>query len=158
MISSATDLSNDVFKNAVQGLVKIYFPEGILEQLGVQVLEQHMHQEKAPEENIQRMSEIFRSEMAHRATWMLSEYLDTPAKVESAMRATIAASARLHGDALGDDILSHVTSSLLRLKERALGNSTEWLADGDATLDTASSDNAEGLMKSRTGKSLHRHV
>jgi hypothetical protein len=96
--------------------------------------------------------------MAHRATWMLSEYLDTPAKVESAMRATIAASARLHGDALGDDILSHVTSSLLRLKERALGNSTEWLADGDATLDTASSDNAEGLMKSRTGKSLHRHV
>jgi hypothetical protein len=90
-----------------------------LDQLGIEVLQQHMREEKAPEENIQRMREAFCSEMAQRVTWMLAAYLDTPAKVKSAMRATIEASATLHGEALGDDILGEVTHSLLRLKEQA---------------------------------------
>jgi hypothetical protein len=72
-----------------------------------------MLQEKAPEENIQRMAEMLRTEMAQRVTWMLAEYLDTPAKVKSAMQATPAASASLHGEAIGDDVLGDVTNSLL---------------------------------------------
>ncbi len=99
-----------------------------------------MREEKAPEENIQRMSEIFRFEMGQRIVSMLAEYLDTPTKVDSAIRATIAASAKLHGDNLGKDILKHTTETLLRLKEKAPKHSTEWLANSDHVRDAASSD------------------
>ncbi|KAI4662149.1 uncharacterized protein J4E88_010939 [Alternaria novae-zelandiae] len=132
VISSATDLGNDLFKNAVQGLVRICFPEGILDQLGPQVLEQHMREEKAPERNIERMSEIFQSEMEQRMASMLAEHLDTAAKIDSVMRTVLSASARAHGDKLGEDILGYVTDSLLKLKAKASEHSTEWLASGDA--------------------------
>jgi hypothetical protein len=113
-----------------------------LDQLGIEVLQQHMREEKTPKENIQRMREAFRSEMAQRVTWMLAAYLDTPAKVRSAMRATIEASATLHGEAPGDGILGEVTHSLLRLKEQAPEGSTEWLANGEVRQDTYGSDEA----------------
>ena len=132
VISSATDLGDDLFKNAVQGLVRICFPEGILDQLGPQVLEQHMREEKAPEKNIERMSEIFRSEMTKHVVPMLAGTLDTAAKVDSVLRTLLSASARVHEDKLGDDILGYVTASLLKLKEKASEHSTEWLAGGGA--------------------------
>jgi hypothetical protein len=91
------------------------------------------------------MSEVFRSKMAQRVTWMLAEYLDTPVKVASAMRATLAASSSLHGQALGNDVLGHATSSSLRLEERAPENSTEWFAYGDGSLDGASSNEASAF-------------
>ena len=140
VISAATDLADDLFKNAVQGLVRICFPDGILDQLGLHVLEQHMREENAPIDNIQRMSEIFKSEMIQRLTSMLAEHLDTPPKVDLAVHATVAASARLHGEQkLGEDILSHVSATLLQLKARAPEDSTEWLASGDELHNTASS-------------------
>jgi len=140
VISSATDLGNDLFKNAVEGLVRICFPEGFLDQLGPQVLERHMREEHAPEENIRRMSEIFRNEMIQRVTCLLAESLDTPAKVESMMRATIAASAKLHRDDLGEDILGHIITRLLQVKAKASENSTEWLASSDDVQGSAGSD------------------
>lgn len=90
------DLENDVFKHTVQGLVRICFPGGLFDQLGPRVLEQHMREMKAPEENIGRISEIFRTEMTQRITFMLAEYLDMPAKFESITRALVVASAKLH--------------------------------------------------------------
>ncbi|KAI4653107.1 uncharacterized protein J4E79_008620 [Alternaria viburni] len=132
VISSATDLGNDLFKNAVQGLVRICFPEGILDQLGPQVLEQHMREEKAPEQNIERMGDLFRSEMAQRVASMIAGHLDTAAKVDSVLGTILFASARAHGDNLGEDILGYVTDSLLKLKVKASERSTEWLAGGDA--------------------------
>jgi hypothetical protein len=140
VISSAKDLGNDLFMSAVQGLVRICFPEGFLEQLGPQVLERHMREERAPEENIRRMSEIFRTQMSQRVACMLAEYLDTPARIESMMRATVATSARLHGDDLGEDILGYMITSLIQLKAKASGNSTEWLANSDDVRGLAGSD------------------
>jgi len=141
VISAATDLADDLFKNAVQGLVRICFPDGILDQLGLRVLEQHMREENAPLDNIQRMTEIFKSEMIQRLTSMLAEYLDTPTKVDLAVHATVAASARLHGEQkLGEDILSHVSATLLQLKSRAPEDSTEWSVGGNELHNTASSD------------------
>ena len=133
VISSATDLGNDLFKNAVQGLVRICFPEGILDQLGPQVLEQHMREEKAPEQNIQRMSEIFQAEMEQRMASMLAERLNTAAKVDSAVRTILSASARAHGDNLGKNILGYVTAGLINLSAKASGHSTQWLAGGGVT-------------------------
>lgn len=129
VISSSTDLDNDVFKKAVQGLVKICFPEGILEELGLTVLEQHMREDDAPEENVEKMTTIFRSEMVHRITWMLAEYLDRPAKVEAGVRSAVAASAKLHGDKLGDDILGDVMASLHALREKVPTDSTVRLSN-----------------------------
>jgi hypothetical protein len=68
-----------------------------------------MRQEKTPEENIHRMCEIFRAEMAQRVAWMLAQYVDTPAKVVAAVRDTVVACARLHGETVGEDVLGDVT-------------------------------------------------
>ncbi|KNG49213.1 vanillyl alcohol oxidase [Stemphylium lycopersici] len=111
VISSTKEVDEEVFKNAVQGLARICFPEGILDRLGEQ-----------------------------RISAMVAEHLDTPAKVTSTVQATITASARAHTESLGGNILDDVAASILRLKERAPDNSTEWLANGDTFLDASSGD------------------
>jgi hypothetical protein len=85
VISTTTNLHDGIFKEAVQGLVKICFPEGILDQLGTHMVEQHMKEEDAPAENIVKMTELFRSELVHRMTGML------------------AATSRLHAEVKDDD-------------------------------------------------------
>ncbi|KAI4681320.1 uncharacterized protein J4E84_007556 [Alternaria hordeiaustralica] len=140
VISSATDLSNDVFKNAVQGLVRMCFPEGILGQLGPEVLKQHMREEKAPEKNIRRMSEIFGNEMTMRMASMVAEDLDTAAKIDAVLKAMLSTSARAHGDKIGEDILDHVIASLFRMKAKAPKRSTEWLAQANVPQDNHSRD------------------
>ncbi|RYO45057.1 hypothetical protein AA0113_g10581 [Alternaria arborescens] len=127
VISSAKDLNNELFKNAVQGLVRICFPEGVLDQLGSQILEQHMREEMAPENNIRKMAEIFRTEMTQRVASLLAEHLDTVTKVETMVQATIVASVKLHGSDLGGDILGHMIASLLQLKAKASENPTDLL-------------------------------
>lgn len=131
VISSSTALHHDVFEQAVQGIVRICFPQGVLEELGIDILERHMRAENAPVENIAKMRDIFRAEMIHRITWMLSEYLDTPARVETSVQSIIAASARLHSDKIGSDVLGDVVASLNGLRARVPVNSTERLATND---------------------------
>tara|TARA_R110002003_G_scaffold384_4_gene19301 strand:+ start:41867 stop:43171 length:1305 start_codon:yes stop_codon:yes gene_type:complete len=111
VISSTKDLDNEVFRKAVQGLVKICFPSGVLEELGIDVLKQHMQEENAPAENIAKMTEVFRSEMIQRVACMLAAYLDTPAKVGAGVRSVIEASAEMHSQ-LGDDLRNVVKASL----------------------------------------------
>ena len=127
--ATTTDFNTDVFKKAVQGLVKIWFPQGILDDLGVEIVTQHMHDEEAPEGNVVKTAEIFRSEMFHRVTWMLAEYLDTPVKVEIGIMAIMAASASLHGDKIDENILGTMTASAQKFRERMSEESTERLQD-----------------------------
>lgn len=135
-----------MFKKAVQGLVKICFPQDVLEKIGIEVVTQHMRNESAPEHNIEKMTEIFRSEMSHRVNWMLAEYLDTPAKVEASVKAVIAASASLHGAKIGDDILGHIIASLQSLRENIPHSSTEMLAGStDIKTMTSSTHNPDGF-------------
>jgi hypothetical protein len=103
VISTTTNLQDDVFKNAVQGLVKICFPQGVLEEIGIDVLERHMREEKAPEENIRKMVDVFRGEMVHRISSILAVYLDTPEKVQVGIDAVKAASEALHGNVEPDE-------------------------------------------------------
>ncbi|KAI4915434.1 uncharacterized protein J4E92_009388 [Alternaria infectoria] len=144
VISSATDLRNGLFKNAVQGLVRICFPNDILNQLGSDVLEQHMREENAPEENIRRMTEMFRAEMTQRMVSMLADNLDTAAKVDSVLKAMLTASAKAHGDDLGEDILGYVTASLLQMQALAPKHSTQWLVNGDAVQEDSSGGDVSG--------------
>jgi hypothetical protein len=128
VISTTTDVNTDLFKKAVQGLVKICFPQDILEEIGIDVVTRHMHSEKACEQNIAKMKDLFRSEIIHRVTWMLAEYLDAPSKVEASVKAIMAASASLHGDKIGEDVLGDITKSLCKLRKQFSGDSTRRLA------------------------------
>ncbi|KAL6709792.1 hypothetical protein ACN47E_001221 [Coniothyrium glycines] len=128
VISSSTDLGNDVFKRAVQGLVKICFPEGVLEELGLSVVEQHMREDNAPQANIDKMIAVFRSEMIHRLIWMLAQHLDSTSKIESGVKATVAACAKLHGDDIGKDVLGDVIRSLQKISVQLSTESTNDLA------------------------------
>ncbi|KAL1793423.1 hypothetical protein ACET3X_008405 [Alternaria dauci] len=86
------------------------------------------------------MSEIFRAEMTQRVASLLAEHLDTASKVETAIRATVVASAKLHGCGLGEDILGYIITSLLQLKAKASENSTDWLANIEHLQETVGSD------------------
>jgi hypothetical protein len=146
VVSQSTDIHTEMFKRAVQGLVKICFPQNVLNELGVDVVQQHMREQNAPKQNIEKMREIFRSEMVHRLVWMLVEYLDDSSKVEAAVKAVTAASAVIHGDKFGPDILGSVINSLQRLRERVPDNSTKILAEDmvltEFTSETANSDDS----------------
>ena len=163
VISSATDLGNQIFKNAVKGLVRICFPDDILDQLGPQVLQQHMREEKAPEANIRKMLEIFRTEMIQRMVPMVAKHLCWAPEVDWVLQTVLVASARARGDGIGEDILGHVTANLLQLKARAPEHSTEWLAsgkairkednsDGDVSTDDVSNEEPTPIAKAKKHK------
>jgi hypothetical protein len=141
VVSQSTDIHTEMFKKAVQGLIKICFPQNVLNELGVDVVQQHMREQSAPKQNIEKMREIFRSEMVHRLVWMLVEYLDDSSKVEAVVKSVTAASAVIHGDKFGPDILGSVIASLQRLRERVPENSTKTLAE-DIVLTEFTSDTA----------------
>lgn len=151
MLSTIDDVSTIVFRKAVQGLVKICFPQDVLEEIGIEVVTQHMRNEGAPEHNIAKMTEIFRSEVFHLVDWMLTEYLDTLAKVEVSVQAVIAASASLHGEKIGDDILGHIITSLQSLREDVPHLSTEKLADSTDMDTMTSSTRKPGDLDAETG-------
>ncbi|EMD85081.1 hypothetical protein COCHEDRAFT_1188718 [Bipolaris maydis C5] len=89
VLSAANCLNNDLFRDAVKGLVRICFPDGILKQLGQHVIEQHMREERAKPANIQRTMEAFQPEMIRRLIGMLAEYFDTPDQAVSAVQAAL---------------------------------------------------------------------
>ncbi|KAJ4370371.1 hypothetical protein N0V83_004889 [Neocucurbitaria cava] len=157
VISSSTALHHDVFEQAVQGIVRICFPQGVLEELGIDILARHMRAENAPVENIAKMRDIFRAEMIHRITWMLSEYLDTPARVETSVQSIIAASARLHSDKIGSDVLGDVVASLNGLRARVPVNSTERLATNDVFRHVLSDDRS-GTVNEASSDSEVEHL
>lgn len=97
MISSMAKLQDQVFEKAVQDLVKICFPRGVLEELGVDVIERHMREEATPEANIEKMIEVYNAEMIQRVSYMLAAFLDTPEKLKAGFKAVEAASEALHG-------------------------------------------------------------
>ncbi|KAG9197305.1 hypothetical protein G6514_001903 [Epicoccum nigrum] len=153
VLPTTDDVSTIVFRKAVQGLVKICFPQDVLEEIGIEVVTQHMRNEGAPEHKIAKMTKIFWSEMFHRVNWMLAEYLDTPAKVEASVKAVIAASASLHDEKIADDILGHIITSLQSLREDIPHLSMEKLADSTDMDTMTSSTRKPGDLDAGTGDS-----
>lgn len=133
VISTIADVDTHVFKKAVQGLVKICFPQDFLDEIGIEVVAQHMREEGASKHNISKMAEIFHSEMLQCIMWMLAEYLDTSAKVEASVNAIMAATASRHGAKTGESLLGHVIASLQSLREGLSQKSTTGLADNTET-------------------------
>jgi hypothetical protein len=138
VISSTTNLQDDDFQKAVQDLVKICFPHGVLKELGVDLLENQMRAEKAPEKNVARMVKVYRAEMTRRVSQMLAEYLDTPVKVQQGVECVIEARPSAYF-ALCDNILgdtlplvchkSHTVRAPIRKTLTILGKSLLPLMD-----------------------------
>ncbi|KAF3041446.1 hypothetical protein E8E11_000500 [Didymella keratinophila] len=157
--ATTTDFNTDVVKKAVQGLVKICLAQDVLDDLGV-VVTQYMHDEEAPESDIVKTAEVFRSEMFHRGTWILAEYFDTPVKVEASIMAIMAASASLHCGKSGEDILETVIASLQKLRERVPGKSTEHLKDqiDTETMNFHSQDHAKGVCPDQDATAVEERL
>lgn len=100
-VLSSSHVDDDLLDQAVRGLVQICFPDGFLEELGVDVVEAHMREEGAAQNNIDRMKPVFHDAMTRQMAWLLAKYLDTPEKLEEAVSALATASQQLHGDKLG---------------------------------------------------------
>ncbi|KAL6156404.1 hypothetical protein ACJQWK_09831 [Exserohilum turcicum] len=139
VLTSATDLENDLFKDAVRGLVRMCFPDGVLEQLGPSVVQRHMREFNAEPANIQNMSKVFEQEMVQRLISLLVKYLDTPAKVVSAVRDMVAATERAHSASIGD-VVGQITNGLAQLSETALDGATNWLTGSDTHHDVPNGD------------------
>jgi hypothetical protein len=144
VISSSTAPDEDIFRGAVQGLVKICFPQGVLEEMGVDVVKQHMREGKAPDESIARMAVTYGMEMVHRITEMLAEYLDTPAKVESAIKSIIATSSNLHIK-VGDEVFADIARSLAH-------QGRQESAPRNAVTTTVETDHPPNITKKRKNK------
>ncbi|KAJ8108005.1 hypothetical protein OPT61_g8476 [Boeremia exigua] len=127
VISSASYVNPDVFKKAVQGLVKICFPQHVLDEIGIEVVTQHMRNEGAPEHNIAHMTKIFQSEMIQRVTSMLATYVDTQAGANPLTKAVMAAS-NIHRAEVDEDVLNDITENPIKLREQVLSGSTIQLA------------------------------
>ncbi|PVI01320.1 hypothetical protein DM02DRAFT_705928 [Periconia macrospinosa] len=93
----ARNIDDEVFDDAIQGLVKICFPDSVLDELGVDIVTRHMDQESAPEANIGKMQQIFQSAMIKKVAWMLAGYLNTPTKFHTAVASIMTAVQELHG-------------------------------------------------------------
>jgi hypothetical protein len=97
VLSSAADLDDDVLQEAVQGLARICFPEGVLDELGIDIVTAHMVRNGASPCNIDRTKALFNEAMIHRMAEMMAPYLDTPRKLDNGTAAVVSAAQRLHG-------------------------------------------------------------
>ncbi|KAF1949353.1 hypothetical protein CC80DRAFT_598952 [Byssothecium circinans] len=97
------NINQKIFKGAVHGLIEICFPDSILDELRVGVIEAHMREGHALEENVVKMRELWKSAMIHRVSWMLARYLDQPGNMQTAFAAIAAAREAIHGKLGAED-------------------------------------------------------
>lgn len=122
--------SESIFKKAVQGLVKICFPDDVLEELGIDVVEQHMREAQASEDKLARMRDVFGSELVHCCAWMMAKYMDSPEKVAAGIASIVTASNRLHGEKLDSELLDDIIGGLKDLRNQLLLNGSSEMLNG----------------------------
>ena len=126
---SQPNSSEVMMKEAMQGLVQICFPSGVLDELGIDIIKGHMREEGASSERIAQAQELYEHEMVHRLSWMLAEYVNTSEKAEIALASLIAANHRLHGSKFDYEVLSDITAGFERLRDQHAG-ATDHLKNG----------------------------
>jgi hypothetical protein len=102
----------------VQGLVKICFPKGVIQELGVNILEQHVREGHAPEDNVAHMRDGFNVEMVHQLAWLLVEHLTKPHLLKVGILSVVAATNRLHGHKFERELLDDVIVALQQLLDK----------------------------------------
>ena len=126
----STNDDDEIFRDAVQGLVNICFPKGVIQELGIDVLDQHMREGHAPEKNISHMRDVFNAEMVHRLAWLLVEHLTTPQLTEIGISSAITATNRLQGQNFDREVLDDVIFTFQQLRNKLVADDTEGLVNG----------------------------
>lgn len=143
------DPSDDMFKEAVQGLIKICFPAGVLDQLSLDIIESQMQEQGATDARILKMRELVQLEMVHKLAWLLAEQLDTPEKTETAITSVIAARHRLHGKKSDYDVFKDIIRGFEKLRDQYAQSGTDHLASG-ASIRLPTRDRPESEVSQRS--------
>ena len=106
-----------MFKEAVQGLIKICFPAGVLDQLSLDIIESQMQEQDATDDGIVKMRELVQLEMAHKLAWLLAEQFDTPEKIETAITSVIVARHCLYGTKSDYSVFKDIIQGLEKLRD-----------------------------------------
>lgn len=96
-VVSAKGIDGEVFEDAVNDLVDMCFPEAVLDEIGVDVITEHMRQESAPEANVERMRETFQSAMVEKVAQLLTKYIDDRSKLDRAISTITTEIRKRHG-------------------------------------------------------------
>lgn len=107
-----------MFKEAVQGLIKICFPAGFLDQLSLDIIESQMQEQGATDDMIVEMRELVQLEMVHELAWLLAEQLDTPEKIETTITFVIVARHRLDGTKSDYSVFKGIIRGLEKLRDQ----------------------------------------
>ncbi|KAF2499741.1 hypothetical protein BU16DRAFT_579238 [Lophium mytilinum] len=87
---------DELYKEAVQGLINITLPPDVLNQLSLDTIIAQMVAHGASEERMQRAREVIERELIDKSAWLLAKQLDTPEKAEVGLAAVTAATHRLY--------------------------------------------------------------
>ena len=122
--------TDDLYKEAVQGLVNITVPPNILNQLCQDNIIAQMRGLGAPQDKIDRVCELIQREMVFKISWLLANEMNTVEKVERGLATVIAATSRLHANKFDHEVFDDITKGFENLRNQFLGLQTDNLASG----------------------------
>ncbi|KAF2015973.1 hypothetical protein BU24DRAFT_480705 [Aaosphaeria arxii CBS 175.79] len=120
-VISSPHTSDDLLREAIQGLIVTCFPDGILKELGIDVVQKHMREQAAPEENIRRVQAIFDQEMIYQIARMMAPLLGNEDRLRAGIDSVIAASYKLHSETLDPKNIIAAISDVQESYEQLLG-------------------------------------
>ena len=121
---------DDLYREAVQGLVNITVPPNILNQLCQDTIIAQMRGLGAPQDKIDRVCELIRREMVFKMSWLLANEMNTVEKVERGLATVIAATSRLHANKFDYEIFDDIVKGFENLRNQFSGLQTDNLASG----------------------------
>lgn len=122
--------ADDLYKEAVQGLVNITVPPNILNQLCQDTIIAQMRGLGAPQDKIDRVCELIRREMIFKISWLLANEMNTVEKVERGLATVIAATSRLHANKFDHEVFDDIAKGFENLRNQLSGLQTDNLASG----------------------------
>lgn len=122
--------ADDLYKEAVQGLVNITVPPNILNQLCQDTIIAQMRGLGAPQDKIDRVCELIQREMVFKISWLLANEMNTVEKVERGLATVIAATSRLYANKFDHEVFDDIAKGFENLRNQFLGLQTNNLASG----------------------------
>ena len=122
--------ADDLYKEAVQGLVNITVPPNILNQLCQDTIITQMRGLGAPQDKIDRVCELIQREMVFKISWLLANEMNTVEKVERGLATVIAATSRLHANKFDYEVFDDIAKGFENLRNQLSGLQTDNLSSG----------------------------
>jgi len=105
VLSSNAALGDEVLQEAVEGLARMCFPDGILQELGVDVVTADMEQNDASEQSIEKMKVTFETCLLNRLITLIAPFLNTPSKLGKSLATLKTMAGDIHKNTSADDVI-----------------------------------------------------